>query len=328
MAQLTGSAFADGIDVSGALSVDEALERADADWTVGLYPLSAKVPATGKGDSFYAVDVPNQYAVVREDKRIALGVVGRKYTPIQQRDALGWAQVLLDADEALLSYVVVVDHGRIVVLGMALKAMNIEVTKGDITYPYLSIINYNDGSGSCKVIPTGWRNKCANIVPTILGHHDRTLAVRVRHSGSIESKLALAQQTLSKTAGYFERFRDTAAALIETTLRPDQYEELIDRVFPLNPDPNVIQTKRGNNILALNQAVQEEILLLPQVAQTTLDSGAGINAWAVFNGFTRYIDHVKGEGKGFAFTVLQGGGDFKQRAIAELLDMAKIKVPA
>lgn len=306
----------DGVIVEGAQDTETALKAAGMDWEVELRPA-----LTYGGDGASIIRVPERFIVVRTDTDTPLGDVGNKYKPIQNRASLSTIiDPLVGEGAARWQALVSVDEGRRICGLLSLADTGIEVIKGDIVYPFIAVVNTHDGSGSCKVFPTAVRPvRCANVCDAALGHRDRSITVNIRHSGAIGDKLRLAENVLSQTQGHFERFAQVAQQLADVTIPTEDYVDLIDRIFPKNPDPNAIPTKRENNVARLTEAVHEELLLLPQVTAT-----AGMNAWAIFNGITRFVDHGKGD-RGFAYAMLQGGGEFKRRATEMLLEVAGVK---
>ena len=66
----------------GALTSSEAIKKAGLDWTVSLRGL-ATFQEDNNTDVSSLIDVPEHYATVRDTDNSVLGVVGNRYTPIQ-----------------------------------------------------------------------------------------------------------------------------------------------------------------------------------------------------------------------------------------------------
>ena len=66
----------------GALTSSEAIEKAGLDWTVSIRGL-ATFQEDNNTDVSSLIDVPDHYATVRDTDNTVLGVVGNRYTQIQ-----------------------------------------------------------------------------------------------------------------------------------------------------------------------------------------------------------------------------------------------------
>jgi hypothetical protein len=88
-------------------TVAEALRLAGLDWTVRTEPISAWLPdADGV---FSDVTVPGK-AVIRDTDNAVLGVVGAKFNPLQNAQALAWFQPWLDSGRVTVWALVSVDR--------------------------------------------------------------------------------------------------------------------------------------------------------------------------------------------------------------------------
>ena len=80
-----------GNKVDSTITISEAIENAGLNWNVGLKNLQTVdgIPVSHR-------------ATYREDTGNVLGVVGPRYTPLQNQDAFDWFQPFLDANECSL----------------------------------------------------------------------------------------------------------------------------------------------------------------------------------------------------------------------------------
>src|SRR3954462_14193635 len=80
-----------GTIVQKALTAQEALEIAGLDYEVETQPLQ----------TIYGLEVPKAFATVRTDTQKPRGIVTDKYFPIQNRDAFGFFDPIIDRKEAM-----------------------------------------------------------------------------------------------------------------------------------------------------------------------------------------------------------------------------------
>src|ERR1035437_4265336 len=73
-----------GTIVDGAMTSEEAIKSANLDYTVEL------APATFSIGKVQGIVIPDKFATFRTDKNMPLGVVGNKYTIVQNREAFGF----------------------------------------------------------------------------------------------------------------------------------------------------------------------------------------------------------------------------------------------
>lgn len=81
----------------------EALQFAGLDFEVTKRPIYAIPECTPevKGVSI-GIDIPNRFATVRTDRNTALGVVGRDYEVVQNRDAFSFFDCIVGGDSGIL----------------------------------------------------------------------------------------------------------------------------------------------------------------------------------------------------------------------------------
>ncbi len=71
-----------GVVTDKALTSSEAIVQAGLDWNVSVRPL-ATFGEMSKGQGSL-IDVPDNFATVRDSDESVLGVVGKRYEPIQK----------------------------------------------------------------------------------------------------------------------------------------------------------------------------------------------------------------------------------------------------
>jgi len=80
--------------VQEALTAEEAIIQAGLDWDVLKTPIHYSVD--GK-----QLTVNNKFAIIRNDDNRALGIVGKDYVPVQNREAFSFFDALVNEKEAI-----------------------------------------------------------------------------------------------------------------------------------------------------------------------------------------------------------------------------------
>jgi phage/plasmid-like protein (TIGR03299 family) len=227
-----------GTKVEGLQTSAEALKAAGLDWTVHQAPLTY-APIRTPGD-LVQVQYPGRVANYRSSDGAALGIVGDGYQIVQNAEAFEWADSLVDSGEAKYETAGALFGGRRVWLMMELpEGISVPGDDGEIK-PYILVTNGHDGGTSLQGSVTMVRTVCANTWTLAIASAIRTF--KIRHSGSIDGKLAAARQALGVTFSYSQEFAIAAQALVESPITDKLAEKVLERVFPLparaqkNPD--------------------------------------------------------------------------------------------
>ena len=89
-----------GTVTEGALNSADAIVQAGLDWTVSTRGLMAYETGNLTTDFQSLVEVPDYYATVRDTDDSVLGVVGRRYTPIQNLECFNFMDTVVDDSDA------------------------------------------------------------------------------------------------------------------------------------------------------------------------------------------------------------------------------------
>ena len=189
-----------GQELAGSPTVAEAVTAGGLDWEVELAPLVT-------ADRQQAAPAR---AVRRAGDGRLLGVVGRGYHPLQNRDAFGFFQPLIDAGLATLHTGGSLCGGRKVWLLARIEREPLVVGDGDEVRKFALLSNSHDGTTSVRAGFTPIRVVCANTLALAHGGAGGRL-VRVRHTRRLQGSLDalrgavdLADREFGATA---ERFR-------------------------------------------------------------------------------------------------------------------------
>ena len=225
--------------------------------------------------------VPGKYATVRTDIDLPLGVVGDHYQVIQNSELDGWGDALVDSGEAKYETAGALRDGRVVFFSMELSSIDLKIagSKVDETVQtYLLLTNSHDGSKALEALITPVRVVCMNTLNAAIGA--RKAYFRMRHTGSIEGKIAAARQALGITFSYLDGFKEVAEELSLKRVVDAQVDEILrGTVWPT--------TVESEKQLALTSAGKALELYH---SSPTLEGIRG-TAWGVLNAVAEYADH-------------------------------------
>jgi phage/plasmid-like protein (TIGR03299 family) len=313
-----------GTVVKGAMSTAEVAQLAGIDWEVELRKVYTSV--AGRYVPLSDDDPCGaRYVVTRKTDGRRLGVVGRRYQPIQNTQAISFLDEVIAMGGLEWEAAGSLYYGaKIWALVRTPEVITIG-GKGDETYPYLLITTAHDGSSRAKVLPTAIRVVCNNTLRAALWQGDKDLTVEIPHLGNIQNKVAAARQILGISVDLFKLYGTAMNQLADVDGLP-LVRPLLDALFPqreiaYNDDGSMKENKR-------RQAKVDGILELYGKQEQS--------GWGLLNAVTEWVDHVyaphsvrdtrsrtKADGV-MELAFMDRGADLKSDAASSLLTMAGI----
>lgn len=222
-----------GTVVREAVTSREALTLAGLDWEVRQEPLIYKGQNSG-----YFMNIRST-----DDK--VLGVVGSRYKPVQNVDAFDFVDGLIGEGVTYETAGSLNSGKRIWLLA---KMPDVRIL-GEVVEPFMCLTNSHDGFGSLKVCMTPVRVVCQNTLNLALRSAKRSW--NGRHTGSLESKMAAAKETLGLAREYMSSLSKTAEELYKIKVSPKDFSILQDKLFPITED--MTKRKEESQILLREQ---------------------------------------------------------------------------
>ena len=281
-----------GVAVGHTMTAQEALEAAHlANWNVRKRPLWVDVREDD--EAVRGLVVPGQYATVFDNpvtKKITpIGVVGKRYTPIQNEALTEFADALVDEGGAHYETAGSLRNYSQTFLTMKLpKHMVLTGLDGqqDITDWYLALFNSHDGSSSMFGITTSVRVVCANTANAAISGAKSKFSVR--HTSGYRSAVQEAREALGLAFEYEEAFEAEARALFETPFSTDDMKSFSEELVKLGTakDDGPAATRRQNEANGILKLFVES----PTIVGTPI---AGTK-YGAFNAVTEFVDHYQG----------------------------------
>ncbi|MGW4790662.1 DUF932 domain-containing protein [Streptomyces sp. NPDC004230] len=258
----------------GTTDIDEVLSKGGLDFTV------TTVPALFQwGEELR--EHADQFHTVREDTGAPLGVVGRRYQPIQNRTGFEFLQELVGRYDVVWESAGVIRGGRRVFVSIRLPETVTVDAEGidDIVVPYVAIMNDHSGNGQFQCVVTPWRPVCANTERFAV--RDAVSRWAVRHTAGATDQIKEARRTLGLSVKYFEQFAAEETTLARTDLAIADFHKVIADLWPLDEDASKrTRTNHANRRAALDEVFRTET------------ERVGRTAYAAERAITGYLDHV------------------------------------
>lgn len=207
--------------IKGRANAHEVLKLAGIDWKVKKVPLML-------ADNSQII-LPDNVATVREDDNTILGVVGSKYTVLQNEDALKVFEAVAEKGDAIFETAGSLFGGKKVYISALIDGL-IRVGKGDdVSKKYLLWANAHDGTAAGSLRLTTVRVVCNNTYTAALRENGRH--VSIRHTGNAEKMMEEATALLGIAN---KRFLDMEAAyneMLKIQVSKEELREYLTKCF-------------------------------------------------------------------------------------------------
>lgn len=164
----------------------EALQFAGLDFEV----IKEDLYTTSFNDAGQAIDFSNKvrthFATIRKDTGNILGIVGKDYEVVQNKDAFAFFDAIVGGDGIQYETAGALGNGERVFITAKLPGY-IRVGKEDLTEKYLFLSTSHDGFGSIMAAFTPIRIVCNNTLNAALRNH--TNAIKIRHTPNVKQRL-------------------------------------------------------------------------------------------------------------------------------------------
>ena len=255
-----------GLDITGAKSVEEVLNRADINFTVDksyIYDSAGNV-------------IPGYIANRRSDNNNLLGIVSNKYTIVQNSEAFDFINNLVP--EGIEFERGGVWHNGTAVWIEAKLPNTVKILDDDIE-SHIIFINSHNGKGSVRVCMLPNRVVCANQLNFALKTAQR--AWSAVHSSQVNYKLKTAAETLGLADKYMTELTKSAEELAAKKFTETEFINLIDKMYPLNEDDS---NRKITNVSEIRSG-------LIDCYHSEDNSNFVGTAWGALGAVTDYFDH-------------------------------------
>jgi phage/plasmid-like protein (TIGR03299 family) len=282
----------------------KAAEKSGLDWSVELVSLvTADTQAT----------VENKAVRRTSDGRI-LGVVGPRFTVLQNRDAFAWFQPYLEAREAALATAGALAKGSRIWVLAKLNRDPLVIAEGDTVEKYLLLSHGHDGSLAVRCGFCGIRVVCSNTL-AMAHKSDAGKLIRVKHTKDLHENLANIREVMNLANQEFEATAQQYRLLARKSINQADLTNYVKKVLKVDEGQEV-STRTKNSIA--------EIVAL-------CESGRGNNLptvsgtyWTAYNGVSEWLSYNRGRNPDSRLNSLWFGdsANLNRHALHTALEMA------
>ena len=270
-----------GTEIDDATTFWDAFKLAGLDWEVETEPLYRM----GAAHQVVGEEVKAQAAVRTSDDKV-LGVVGPRWTPLQNRDAFKVFEPLIDSGDMRLHTAGSLRGGERVWVLCQLGLENTEIVKNDEIAKFALLSNGHDGKLAVHFGFTPIRVVCAN-TESMARSSTASNLIRVRHHRFVKNNVEKLRDIMNLANQEFEATAEQYRFLASKQINATDLHKYVKIVLDVHQQEEDELSTRTKNIIG---KVEEFFLLgkgndLPGVNGTY---------WAAYNGVTEYLNYEKG----------------------------------
>ena len=263
----------------------EAIEHAGLNYEVIKTPLYTESASSEK------LLVPDYYSTLRTDTQSVLGVVGRDYQIVQNKDAFSFFDSIVGGDGILYETAGALGIGERIFITAKLPNY-IRVGKDDLIEKYLFLTTPHDGSGSITAAFTPIRIVCANTLNAAL--RTQTNTIRIRHTSNAKARLDQAHKVMGISDALSTQLEDIFNHWSKVRISDNEVKKLIQSA--LAPSKEVLKSLQEGREEELSScftnmvdsaheyAMSDETQLMPSTKGTV---------FGAYNAVTGYFQNVR-----------------------------------
>lgn len=214
-----------GENVEGCNTLEEIMDKAGLNWEVEKQPIFL-------GDNSRIED---SFATVRKDNGRVLGIVGRGYEVVQNREGFDFIEDCLGYGITFTKAGTYDKGKRVFMIG---EAPTVTVL-GDEVHPSILFKNSHDGSGAITAMFTPMRIVCENgLMIPIPGHQNGVVKFTISHTKNVKDRLRIVEELITKNNIYIEALKRQAETWASTPFSAEQYYQLAQELAEVKEDEN------------------------------------------------------------------------------------------
>jgi phage/plasmid-like protein (TIGR03299 family) len=268
--------------VKGAMTAEEAIKNANLDYEVD----KAKVqffPATDK-----QIWVEGHYATYRKDTYDYLGMVKSRYEIVQNRDAFGFFDSIIDEGEAIFETAGALGNGERIFLVAKLPS-DFEIG-GEKIEKYIMLTNSHDGSSSVIAGMTNIRVVCNNTLQAALKGLENK--VSINHISGAKDKLKEAHRVMGIASNYSNQVQDIFNQMADRKMTEGQYRDYFEAIFTPEYKTAMTAAEEKEMSTRLKNMIEGTTQFAFTHPTQTTDAANG-TLWGAYNAVSGYYNYIK-----------------------------------
>ncbi|TQM21019.1 DUF932 domain-containing protein [Chryseobacterium aquifrigidense] len=277
---------------------EEAIKFAGLDYDVEKSPLFTKGSGIIENENGIEIsntelEVPNYYANIRTDNNTVLGVVGKDYQIVQNREAFTFFDAIVGGEDGILYETAgALGNGERIFITAKLPDY-IRVGNGDdVTEKYIFLTTSHDGSGSITAAFTPVRIVCQNTLNASLKNMSNV--VRIRHTAGAKQRLEDAHKVMGLANKLSSELQNTFNHWSKITVGDEQIKKLIQLALCPNKEAlNHLQQGNFDEISTVFKNTVDDAFAYAMVSESQQMETTKGTLFGAYNAVTGYFQNVR-----------------------------------
>ncbi|MDM1550484.1 DUF932 domain-containing protein [Empedobacter falsenii] len=267
------------------------------------------------------LEVPNYFANIRNDNNTVLGVVGKDYHIVQNREAFNFFDAIVGGDDGIL-YETVGALGKGERIFITAKLPNyIRVGNGDdVTEKYIFLTTSHDGSGSITAAFTPIRIVCQNTLNASL--RNMTNVVRIKHTSGAKQRIENAHKIMGLANTLSIQLENIFNNWTKVRVTDQEVKKLIQLALCPNKETfDLLKKGAEDEVSTLFKNTVEDAFsyaMLSDTQQMDTTKGTLYGAYNAVTGYFQNVRNYKNDEAKLQSIVLGGTAQVKSQKAFEL----------
>jgi phage/plasmid-like protein (TIGR03299 family) len=270
--------------VDKAMTSEEAIKLANLDYEVDKTKVFFNC---GNPECYNEID--GYFATYRKDTNQYLGMVKSRYEVVQNKDAFGFFDAIIDQGEAIFETAGVLGNGERIFVTAKLPD-DFEI-KGEKIEKYIILTNSHDGTSSVIAGLTNVRIVCNNTLQAALNGLENK--VSIKHTSGVQDKLKEAHRVMGIASKYSQEVQSYFNKMADFKMDEGQIRNYIEKIMT----PEYLQVPRDkeeeNEMSTRLKNMIDSTLEFTMTHPTQTTDAAKNTLWGAYNGISGYFNFIK-----------------------------------
>ncbi len=239
------------------------------------------------------LQVPNYYATLRADNNTVLGVVGKDYEIVQNKDAFSFFDAIVGGRDGILYETAgAIGNGERIFITAKLPDY-IRVGNGDdVIEKYLFLTTSHDGTGSITAAFTPIRIVCQNTLNAALNNMSNV--VKIRHTANAKQRLEEAHRVMGIANTQSISLEQTFNRWAKITVTDKDVKKLIEMAMAPNKE-TLHHLEKGNrdDLSTVFKNTCENVFAYAMMSDTQKMETTKGTLFGCYNAVTGYFQNVR-----------------------------------
>lgn len=239
------------------------------------------------------LEVPNYFANIRTDNNTVLGVVGKDYHIVQNREAFSFFDSIVGGEKGIFYETAgALGNGERIFITAKLPDY-IRVGNGDdVTEKYIFLTTSHDGSGSITAAFTPVRIVCQNTLNASLKNMSNV--VRIRHTAGAKQRLEDAHKVVGLANKLSNELENTFNHWAKIKVGDDEMKRLIQLALCPNKE-TLTHLQKGNfdEMSTLFKNTVDDALAYAMISESQQMETTKGTLYGAYNAVTGYFQNVR-----------------------------------